>query len=162
MRMVRVGLMALALALVGVCAGARADEKKIPLDQVPKAVLDAARKHFPGAQLRGAEIETEKGKTMYEIALTHKGQKYDAIFTATGTLTEYERVIATAELPAVVRQAVDKKYPKCTIRRVEAETRVNNGKHKLAGYEIQITTSDNKKHEVVVTPNGQIKEGDED
>src|SRR4051794_32883088 len=61
-----VGLVALAL-------GARADETEIKLDQVPKPVMDSAKAKFPGAKLTGASKETEDGKTVFEVSLTHNG-----------------------------------------------------------------------------------------
>lgn len=40
------------LWLVGVASPSRADEKKVALKDVPKAVLQAAKKLFPDAEIR--------------------------------------------------------------------------------------------------------------
>ena len=47
----------LAMAVVAVfvmSASVRADEEKVPLDKVPKAVLESAKKRFPKAEVVGA------------------------------------------------------------------------------------------------------------
>src|SRR5207248_1247229 len=52
----------LAMATVAVlvlAAAARTDEEKVPLDKVPKAVLDSAKKRFPKAEVKGASKEGE-------------------------------------------------------------------------------------------------------
>ena len=44
---------AVVLGLFGT-RGARADEEKVPLDKVPKEVMEAVKARFPGAKLHGA------------------------------------------------------------------------------------------------------------
>ncbi len=68
-----VGWRGLAVLLI-VCAFARADEVKVPLKDVPKAVLDSIKEKFPRAELTEATKETEDGKTTYEIALKDGGR----------------------------------------------------------------------------------------
>jgi hypothetical protein len=71
-------LLALPLAATILLAVGRADEKKVALDKVPKAVLDAVKARFPDAKLVGAAEEMEEGKAVYEIAITNKKQKMDS------------------------------------------------------------------------------------
>src|SRR5947209_5648528 len=42
-----------------------ADEEKVPLDKVPKAVIEAVKKRFPRAELVGASTEKTGDKTVY-------------------------------------------------------------------------------------------------
>ena len=64
------------VALTGIIALAMvraADEEKVPLDKLPKAVLDAVKAKFPKAQLLGAEKETVDGKV--DLAATEALRK---------------------------------------------------------------------------------------
>src|SRR5262249_43118057 len=65
--------------------GAQADEEKIPLDKVPKAVLDAVKAKFPDVKLSEASKEKEGGKTIYELAFTYKDNKYEVELEEDGT-----------------------------------------------------------------------------
>ena len=60
----RAGVLISLLAFVSV---GFADEEKVPLKDVPKAVLDAVKVKFPNGELTEATRETEEGKTTFEI-----------------------------------------------------------------------------------------------
>jgi hypothetical protein len=134
----------------------RADEKKIPLDQVPKVVSDAVKARFPGATLVSAETETEEGKTSYEIALKHNDQKYEVIVTPEGKITEIEKEIPSKDMPKAANDALQEKYPQATYKLVEEVFKVKDGEEKLEYYEVLLVTTANKKFEVLVTPEGKI------
>ena len=70
MRHLRNGAAGLALVLA-VFAVARADEdeEKIPLDKVPKAVMDAVKARFPDAQLIGASERLDPDRLHQEAIL---------------------------------------------------------------------------------------------
>jgi hypothetical protein len=144
------------LAIVASGQVARADEEKIPLDKVPKAVLDAVKARFAGAQLTGAEKEVENGKTLYEIALKYNDHKIEAAFTPDGKLVEIEKQVPASDIPAAVRQALEIKYPNATFKMVEEVTKVTNGQETLEYYEVLLETAQNKKFEVCVTAEGKI------
>src|SRR4051794_30582631 len=94
-----------ALGLFTLATSVRAQEEEIPLDKVPKAVSDSTKEKFPGARLREAAKETEDGKTVYEVAITHEGHKMDVTFLSDGTLELVETEVPEAELPAAVAKA---------------------------------------------------------
>ena len=50
-------------ANVAMLSGVWADEEKIPLDKLPKAVVEAVKKRFPKAEMKEASKEIEDGKT---------------------------------------------------------------------------------------------------
>jgi hypothetical protein len=141
------------LLLVGVIV--RADEEKVPLDKVPKAVLDAVKKKFPGADLKGAEKDKEDKETHYEIALEFKGHKIEATFKEDGTLLSIEKQIAAKDLPKAVSDALEKKYPKATYKTIEEVTDIK-GKEEKLGYEVLLVTEDKKTIEVELSPKGEI------
>ena len=148
------------LLLAGFAASAGtlyADEEKVPLNQVPKAVLKTVKARFSGAELLGAEKEVEGGKTVYEIGLKHRGQKIEATLTPEGKLIEIEKQIAAKEMPQAVQNALRAKYPNAAYKMIEEVIKVNGGEERLEYYEVLLVTSNNKKLEVSVTPEGQFK-----
>lgn len=144
------------LGLISFAPVARADEEKVPLDKVPKAVMDAVKKRFEGAEVTGAEKETEDGKTAYEIAIKHKNQKIEVTLTPEGEITGMEKVIAATDLPKAVTEALEAKYPKATYKLIEEVIKVKDKKEKLESYEVLLETTDKKKFEVLVAPDGKI------
>ncbi len=143
--------------LLAAGASANAKEEKVPLDQVPKAVADAVKAKFPGAELTDAEKETADGKTTYEIGLEHKGQKYTVSATAAGIITEIERAMSEKDLPKAVTDAIKKKYPNAKIEGAEEATADNT-----TTYEV-IVKNGKKELELTLDASGKIlKEQEED
>jgi uncharacterized membrane protein YkoI len=134
----------------------QADEKKIPLDQVPKAGLDAVKGKFAGADLTGAEMEAEDGKTIYEVALKYKGNSYEVELTPDGKIIGYDKIVAAKDMPKAVADTLESKYPGATYKEVEEVYKVTDGGDKLESYEIALVTADKKKYEVLVSPEGKI------
>lgn len=149
--------MRLGIALVAgflvVGALARADEEKVPLDKVPKAVMDAVKAKFPGAQIQNAATEKEEGKTVYELSLMYQKHHYDVTLTAEGKITDVEKQIDAKNLPKAVAQALETKYPKATYRRVEE---LSKGDDKVTAYEVLLVTTGKKTFEVELDPKGKI------
>ena len=147
--------------LLALTSASRADEEKVPLADVPKAVLDAVKAKFPGAELTGAEKETEDGKTVFEIALKDKGCGVDVSVTPKGKIVEIERELAPADLPKPVAAAVEAKYPKATVKKAE-ETVEFEGNEEEKSYEVVVVTAAKKTLELKVSPAGKILEEEAD
>jgi uncharacterized membrane protein YkoI len=141
----------LTLGLLG-AAAARADEEKIELDKLPKPVLDAVKAKFQGAKLTGASKEKDGDKTIYEVEFTYKDHKYEAELEPDGTFIAIDKQLDVKELPKVVAKALEDKYPKAKYDIIEEVTK----KDKIEYYEIELTTADKKKMEVLVDPSGKI------
>jgi hypothetical protein len=150
-----------AAAVFVLAAPVRADEEKVPLDEVPKAVLDAAKRRFPKAEVAGASKEKDGDKTVYEIELKLDGKKIDVTLTEDGTITTIEQQIDAKGLPNAVSEALDKKYPKATYKIIESVTKVKDGKEKLEYYEVLLVTAEKKVIEVEIFPDGKIKNEEE-
>src|SRR5690242_18280066 len=69
-------------------------EESVPLDKVPKPVLDAVKARFKDAKLTDASKETEDGKLTYEITVHDKGQQIDVTLTPEGEIVLIEKTIA--------------------------------------------------------------------
>lgn len=85
--------------------GARADDKKVPLDKVPQKVMAAVKSKFPGAELTSVEQETAEGDLVYDIELQHKGRKYEIDMKEDGTIFEIEKEVAVKDLSEAVTKA---------------------------------------------------------
>jgi hypothetical protein len=133
-----------------------ADEEKVPLDKLPRAVVDAVKKRFPEAELVSAEKETEGGKTVFEVAIKNKGQNIEVTTTPEGAIVEIEKEIAARDLPKTVSGALESKYPRATYKMIEEVIMVKDGKETLEYYEVLLETADKKKLEVSVTPEGKF------
>ena len=143
---------AVVLGLFG-ARGARADEEKVPLDKVPREVMEAVKARFPGAKLHGASTEKEDGKTVYEISLTYKDHHHDVTLQTDGKIVSIERTIPAKDLPKPVAEALEARYSKATYKIIEE---LLKGDGKLYGYEVLLITAKKKKLEVVLDPDGKI------
>jgi hypothetical protein len=151
MRTLVIGALGLALvALVGLTA-ARADEEKVPLDKLPKAVADAVKAKFDGCEMVSASKEKDNGKDVYEVAIKHKGSNIDVSLTPEGKIVSIEKEIAAKDLPKAVSEAIDAKYPKATIKKLEEIT--ENDK---VVYEALLVTADQKTVEAVFDGTGKL------
>lgn len=146
-----------ALCLVVFAAPLRADEEKVPLDKAPRAVLGAAKKRFPKAEVVGVSKETEDGKTVYEVEMRQGGKTTDVTLTPEGKIVLIEQEIDAKDLPEAVSGALRMKYPKASYKIVEAVYKVAGGKEALDFYEVELTTAEKKVVEVQLFPDGKVK-----
>jgi hypothetical protein len=148
----------LPLVLVALVAPSRGDEQKIPLGDVPKAVLDAVKAKFPHADLKEAAKEKEDNEVIYEISIVDQGKKIDVSVDEKGEIEKTETEIAISALPKAVTNAIEAKYPKATIEKAELVIEFEDGKEDERNYEAVIVTDAKKTIEVVLTPKGKIVE----
>lgn len=159
MRKLICGLTIVAVAAV---AGVRADEEKVALDKLPKAVLDTVKKRFPKGDLKGAVKEKDDaGKTVYEVTLKDKELNVDVTLTPEGAIVSIEKEIKMKDVPKVVADALEAKHPKAKVKIAEEVFKVTGGKEKLEGYEFLLTTTAKKEVEVVISPEGKITKEEE-
>jgi hypothetical protein len=148
---------AILTGLVLTATVARAQEKdKLDLDKIPKAVMDALRSKFPKPEITKWEKATEKGDVIYDIEFKYKGRKCEMDVKEDGTIINIEREIKAKELPTAVTRAVDKKYPKATLKEIMEIKEVKGKKEILEGYELVLETADRKNVELTVAPDGKI------
>jgi uncharacterized membrane protein YkoI len=145
---------------------ARADDtennKKIPLDKVPKAVMGSIKARFPGADVTSVEKESENGKVVYDIELKHKGRKYEMDIHEDGTVIEIEKEVAAKNVPEAVTKAVKARYPRATIHEVMEVNKVKGKKETPDHYEVTLVTADKKELEIELSLDGKILKGGKD
>src|SRR5262245_19214975 len=148
-----VGLLSvLALSLFLGPGQAWAQEEKIPKEQIPKAVMDALLAKFPKAKIDTCVREKEGGAVVYDIEVKQEGRHCEADIREDGPYINYEKSIPAKDLPRAVRSAIEKKYPKATLKEVMEETEVKGREEMLSAYEVVLMTADKKSVEVRVSP----------
>ena len=147
----------LSLFLATLAASAQ-DKKDIEPNKIPKNVMDALKTKFPKAEIHKCTKEKEDGKVVYDIEFKQEGRKFEADITEAGVITNWEKEIAASDLPNAVKAAVEKKYPKSTLKDIMLCTDIKEGKETLHGYEITLDTADKKAVEVTVAADGKILE----
>ena len=146
------------LGLLGLSGPAFGDEKKVAVEDLPKAVLKAAKAKFPEAKIRGASKEVEGGETMYEVELSVDGKNVDLLIEPDGEIEAVEEEIDADDLPKAVVKAAKAKFPKGKIAKVEEITTEDD----KVVYELAISVKGDEIVEVVMAPNGKIlDDGDE-
>src|SRR5262245_17510583 len=108
-------------------AMARAQEEVVPSDKIPKAVMTALLAKFPKAKIDKCTKAKEGDDVVYDIEFKQDGRKCEADIKENGTYINYEVAIEAKELPKVVRDAIDKKYPKATLKDIMEEKEVKGG-----------------------------------
>ena len=149
--------LALACAAVLVLSAPAWAGDKVALDKLPKPVAEAVAKRFPKAEAKSASKDGEGDKTVYEVSLKDGGKNIDVSLTAAGAITQIEQELAFKDLPKVVAETFETKYPKATYKIIEAVITVKDGKETLEYYEAVLVTADKKTFEAEVLPDGKFK-----
>ena len=158
MRRLVVPLGAFAFLLFVGTAHVRAQEEVVPQDKIPRAVMTALLGKFPKAKIDKCTKAKEGNDVVYDIEFKQDGRKGEADIKENGTYINYELAIEAKDLPKVVRDAIDRKYPKATLKEIMEETEVHRKDEKLSAYEVVLVTADKKELEVRLSPDGKILE----
>ena len=137
----------MALAMV---SAAQAQERKIKRAQLPPAVEKTVGEQSQGATIKGFSTEIEKGKRVYEVAITVDGHGKDILIDARGNVIEIEEEVAIDSLSQPVKDGLTKAAGTGTISKVESLTK--NGT--LVAYEAVVKRGA-KHSEIQVGPNGE-------
>jgi hypothetical protein len=158
MRYSIVHLTLFALCLCLGAAPAAAQDEPVAQDKIPKAVMDALFVKFPKPKIETCTKTTEGGEVVYDIEFTQDGRKCEADITEKGVYINYEKAIAARRLPQAVRAAVEKRYPKSTLKEIMEETEVKGKEERLSAYEVVLVTGNKKDVEVRLSPDGKVLE----
>ncbi len=166
------GLMTGMLTLAS-AAGAFEEEKEesVPLDKLPKAVVESIKKMFPDVEMKSAtkevvvdedddekdgdkkddeEKDEKETEVIYEVTLSEKGKAISVAVDEEGDVEEVERAIELKELPQFVTAALAKKFPKSTLKSAEAIYEVEDGEVEFEGYEVILVTADKQEIEASI------------
>jgi hypothetical protein len=140
----------LLFAVLGATQAAAQEKKHLNRSDLPPAVQKTADEQSRGATVRGYGSEVEGGKLEYEMRLTVNGHSRDVSIAPDGSVLEVEEEVAQADLPAAVREGLQKLAGAGTITRVESITKQGA----IAAYEAQVRIG-TKRSEVQVGPDGR-------
>ena len=133
-------------------------EADLELDKIPKVIMDALKARFPNAEIHKWSKEKEGDIFVYDIEFKQGDRKFEADIKEDGTIHNWEKEIATEDLPEAALKAVQMKYPESTIHEIMEIIAVTEGKEVLEAYEVVLETADKKEVEVAVAPDGEILE----
>jgi uncharacterized membrane protein YkoI len=85
--MVRVAIFAV---LVGGLAGRVQAGPDVPIDQLPKPVVEAVKKQFPNGELVEAETEKDQGQMVYEVEVMVAGEEKEIEVSPEGKIVEID------------------------------------------------------------------------
>src|SRR5947209_1858223 len=108
------------LAVLGLASVTRAQEKVNPVDRLPKAVINAAKAKFPGAEIQQVSEETEDEKPVYRLKMKHQRHDLDVTFKDDGTVVLVNTAVPKKELPKVVLRAAAQQYPGASLKHAGA------------------------------------------
>lgn len=154
----------LLLGLLAAVGTVRADEEKVGLKDVPKAVRAAVKDRFPEGKMTAAAKEIAEGKVVYEIVVTDDDETIDVAVSAKGKILEVEKTIPAKKLPKAVAATIAAKYPEAKIKKVEEVVKFEDDEDdEKKFYEVVLASEKNGDVEVKLSPKGKIlKDDDED
>src|SRR5215467_8865596 len=153
--------LAIAAAFAMLLGQSSAAEKKIGPGELPKKVMDSLNARFPGLTIDSATEEVEGGKTLYDVELKQKGQKFETDIQADGTMLEVEKQLSEKQWPKVLTAAIKSNHPNTVIKEVMEIFKVH-GKEEVADhYEVTVEGAGKKESEVLISLDGKpFKEED--
>ena len=132
---------------------ADAQESKLTLDDLPKAVKKTVKDKYPEAKIRGvAKEKNDEGQTVYEVEMTIKGKAVDIIVDGQGDIETIEEEIDADDLPKAVQAVAAKTFPKGKITKAEKVT----DEDKKVTYEVFVKVGDKEPFEVLMAKDGKI------
>lgn len=131
------------------------DDVKIPVKDLPKAVVDAIHSRLPGAEMVWAEKDTDLGLIVYEVGLRDKDRVTEVHLSPEGKFTRIESDMPVSALPKIVADAVKAAHPKATVVKAEECIRFTAATE-IKYYEVDLTTETRQTLELKLTPEGKV------
>lgn len=116
--------------------------------ELPAAVAAAVKEFGKGGEFVKAMKGDEDGVAVYEVTVQKAGQTIEVQTTLDGVLNMREEKTDAGALPKAVVEAAEKKVAGGKVTAAEVTIRTV--------YELNVTDKKGKKHELLVTPGGQL------
>ena len=146
--MIKIGIATLAMGTVAAWAG----EKEIEADELPVAVLAAAKTACPEGVIKEASMEKEHGVVAYEVEMKTGKTGCDLKIAADGTVLETETQVAQADLPKKVKATLAK-FKDIDVEKAE----LVKEKDQAECYELDVEIND-QDFELKISAKGKILE----
>ncbi len=146
-------------------------EENVPVEKLPKAVTEAAKKRFPKAELRSAVLarpgsewlRPDQDKEVYILDMKERCDvpRYPFFLialtvTPAGDITDIYKEIVLPKMPKEVKQFLEKNYPWETIQEIREVIKVKEGKEKLEHVQVFLSTADNRTRVFLFSPEGEF------
>ena len=151
----------LSVGLLAAVATVHADQEKIEIKDLPKAVQSTLTTKYPNGTLIKATKEEEKGRAIYEVTVEVEKKKLEVVLSAKGKLLEVEQAIDAGHLPKAVASAIKDRYPKAQIKKIEQVTKFEEDEEEKF-FEVVLSSKDKLNLEVKISPVGKILEEEKD
>jgi hypothetical protein len=143
-------------------AAAWADEKKISESEVPRPVIERVKKKYPTAKLVAFELETENGKSSYEVKITDGARQLEVVCAPDGKILAEEEKIGIDAVPEKVRQSwkASSKYASWKLQ--HAERVITDEKADALTYELKVISGTaGARAELTFTADGKLTRTEE-
>jgi hypothetical protein len=121
-------------------------------------VMNALLTRFTKAKIEKCTKAKEGDDIVYDIEFKQEGRKCEADITEKGVYINYEKAIEAKDMPKVVKNVIENKYPKAELKEIMEETEVEGKDEQLVAYEVILVTAEKEEVEVKVSPEGKILE----
>ena len=125
-------------------------EADVPLTALPRNVLEAAAKAFPGARFTGAEREVQGDVRGWEVKFELDGLGGEVVTDDAGNVRETEREVREADVPPAVLAASAAAVPDSALKSTELVQRGT-----LRTYHVK-RLRDGASYKIVLTPAGEV------
>jgi hypothetical protein len=146
--------------LLGMPRIVHAEDRKITQGDVPKPVIERVKQKYPGAAFVAFEIESEEGKSSYEVTVKEGPRQVEVSCSPAGHILAEEEQIALADIPAKVRHALsaNEKYASWMLHK--AERIILEEKSESPRFELQLSHG-TARAELVFTQEGTLAKTEE-
>jgi len=124
---------------------------RLPLSEVPKAVLNSLKEKHPDAKIIKVEEEFHFTLKLYEVKFKLNGKKQELLYSPQGKYFGYEEDIEISELPEAVVNKLKQTFKKLTIEKAE---KIKHPDGRIE-YEIDVD-GDGEEWELAMDPTGKI------
>lgn len=128
-----------------------AQAEKIPLSEVPQAVINSLKERHPDAKIIKVEEEHHFAIKLYEVKFKLDGKKQELLYTPQGEYFGFEEDINISELPEAVINSLKQTFHKLSIEKAE---KIKHPDGRIE-YEIDVK-GDNEEWEMIMTSTGEI------
>ena len=135
----------------------QADEETIALDRLPAPVLSMVKKKYPTAEIVEAIRESDN-EILYEVVVELDGKRIEVTLTPEGKIELIEKEIMAVELPKVVTDKLNAKFPNAIYEKIEAVYELEDGQEELDYYEVTLKPTIGESVEVEIDEEGEIEQ----
>ncbi len=100
-----------------------AAEKKVKVQDLPRAVQETVKAQTKDSALVGVTKEVEDGKTVYELETRANGRARDLLIDGSGVIISVEQEVTLDAIPPAAKAAIEKRAGSGKITKVETVTK---------------------------------------